>query len=286
MRKLTMLGLSLILSVGAFAQAQLKAPYAQKQGASNAKTEQTVSLKSKCSDNVRTRSASSGTAGFVEQVVGTSKALTSKKGSSRAKSAVTTDKIYAGMIYPEALLGAGKINVSSGTYTSIVKASAGAHSIGVNPAANELYLISYNSTGSGVNSISVGAYDLTTGAVKRSRSIASQEDFDVFIQRGAYVPEDNAFYGFCNNGWAKLDCSTLESSVLKAYDNSSLSNIIFSNYTFNSNTQTIVAGKFFKSGNSELYTVDKLTGAAVKLADINVTSQYIGGFGYDYSSNS
>ena len=286
MRKLTMLGLSLLLSVGAYAQAHLQQAKAQKASVATEKTEQTVSLKSKYSNNVRTRSASSGTAGFVEQVVGTSKALTPKKGSSRAKSAVTTDKIYAGMIYPQALLGGGKINVSASTYTPIVKASAGAHSIGVNPAANELYLISYNSTGSGVNSISVGAYDLTTGAVKRSRSIASQEDFDVFIQRGAYVPEDNAFYGFCNNGWAKLDCSTLESSLLQAYDNSSLSNIIFSNYTFNSNTQTIVAGKFFKSGSSELYTVNKLTGAAVKLADINVTSQYIGGFGYDYSSNS
>ena len=183
-----MLGLSLLLSVGAYAQAHLQQAKAQKTSAATEKTEQTVSLKSKCSDNVRTRSASSGTAGFVEQVVGTSKALTPKKGSSRAKSAVTTDKIYAGMIYPEALLGAGKINVSSGTYTSIVKASAGAHSIGVNPAANELYLISYNSTSSGVSKISVGAYDLTTGAVKRSRSIASQEDFDVFIQRGAYVP--------------------------------------------------------------------------------------------------
>lgn len=280
-----MLGLSLILSVGAFAQAQLKAPYAQKQGASNAKTEQIVSLKSKYSSNVRTRSASSGQAGFVEQVVGTSKAL-SKKGSSKAKAAVTTDKIYAGMIYPQALLGAGKVNVTTDSYTPIVKAAAGAHSIGVNPGQNEIYLISYNSSSSGVSNISVGAYDLTTGAVKKSRSISSQEEFDVFIQRGAYVPEDNAFYGFCNKGWAKLDCSTLESSLLQAYDNNSLSGIIFSNYTFNSNTQTLVAGQFYKSGKSELYTVNKLTGAAVKLADVNVTSQYIGGFGYDYSSNS
>ena len=148
-----MLGLSLLLSVGAYAQAHLQQAKAQKASAATEKTEQTVSLKSKYSTNVRTRSASSGTAGFVEQVVGTSKALTPKKGSSRAKSAVTTDKIYAGMIYPEALLGGGKINVSASTYTPIVKASAGAHSIGVNPAANELYLISYNQSTTGVSSI-------------------------------------------------------------------------------------------------------------------------------------
>lgn len=265
-----MLGLSLLLSVGAYAQAHLQQAKAQKASAATEKTEQTVSLKSKYSNNVRTRSASSGQAGFVEQVVGTSKAL-SKKGSSKAKAAVTTDKIYAGMIYPQALLGAGKVNVTTDSYTPIVKAAAGAHSIGVNPGQNEIYLISYNSSASGVSNISVGAYDLTTGAVKKSRSISSQEEFDVFIQRGAYVPEDNAFYGFCNKGWAKLDCSTLESTLLKTYD--SLDDIIFSGYTFNSNTQTLVAGKFYKSGKSELYTVNKLTGAAVKLADVNVTSQ-------------
>lgn len=279
-----MLGLSLLLSVGAYAQAHLQPAKAQKAGAATEKTEQTVSLKTTSADRFRTRSASSATPGFVEQVVGKSKALSPKKANTKAKAAVTTDKIYAGMIYPQALLGAGKVNVNTDSYTPIVKAAAGAHSIGVNPGQNEIYLISYNSSSSGVSNISVGAYDLTTGAVKKSRSISSQEEFDVFIQRGAYVPEDNAFYGFCNKGWAKLDCSTLESTLLKTYD--SLNDIIFSGYTFNSNTQTLVAGKFYKSGKSELYTVNKLTGAAVKLADVNVTSQYIGGFGYDYSSNS
>lgn len=281
-----MLGLSLILSVGAFAQSPLKAQKAQKQSASTAQTEQTTSLKTKAPSTGYTRSASTSNPGFVVQKTGTSKALIPSKANSKAKAAVTTDKIYAGMIYPENLLGAGKINVTTGAYTAIVKATAGAHSIGVNPNLNELYLISYNSTSSGVSNISVDAYDLTTGAVKKSRSIASQDEFDVFIQRGAYVPEDNAFYGYCNKGWAKLDCSTLESSLLQAYDSASLKSIIFTNYTFNSNTQTLVAGQFQKSGSSELYTVDKLTGAAVKLADVNITSQYIGGFGYDYSSNS
>lgn len=283
MRKLTILGLSLLLSVGAFAQAQLKAPYAQKQSASKAEqTEQTPVFQTKIKSN--TRSVRNNVPGIVVQKSGTSRALIAKSAKSKANAAVTTDKIYAGMIYPQAMLGAGKINVTSGAYTPIVKAAAGAHSVGVNPDLSEIYLISYNSSSTGVSSISVGAYDLTTGAVKRSRTISSQEEFDVFIQRGAYDPVDNAFYGFCNNGWAKLDCNTLESSLLKAYD--SVSEIMFSGYTYNSNTGTIVAGKFYTTGTSQLYTIDKATGAGTKLADVNVTSQYIGGFGYDYSSNS
>lgn len=283
MRKLTILGLSLLLSVGAFAQAQLKAPYAQKQSASKTEqTEQAPVFQTKIKSN--TRSVRNNVPGIVVRKSGTSRALIAKSAKSKSQAAVTTDKIYAGMIYPQALLGAGKINVTSSTYTPIVKGAAGAHSIGVNPNLSELYLISYNSSSSGVSDISVGAYDLTTGAVKRSKTISSQAEFDIFIQRGAYDPVDNAFYGFCNNGWAKLDCNTLESSLLKAYD--SVSDIMFSGYTYNSNTGTIVAGKFYKTGTSQLYTIDKATGAGTKLADVNVTSHYIGGFGYDYSSNS
>lgn len=277
MRKLTMLGLSLLLSVGAYA-----APQAVTAAKANAFDKANAEVfKAKGLESARTRQAE--TRGFVVQKNYVTRPVTKIK-KAPAKAAVTTDKIYAGMIYPQALLGAGKLNVATGTYTPIVKGAVGVHNIGVNADLNELYAIMYNSSSSGVSSISVGVYDLTTGAVKKSRSVGSQEEFDPFIQRGAYVPEENAFFGFCNKGWAKLDCSTLESTVLKEYAN--LSDVIFSNFTFNSKTQTIDAVKIKTSGTSELYTVDVNTGAATKKADINVTSQYIGGFGYDYSSDS
>lgn len=277
MRKLTMLGLSLLLSVGVYA-----APQAVKAAKASASSKANVEVfKAKGLESSQTRQAE--TRGFVVQKNYVTRPVTKIK-RAPAKAAVTTDKIYAGMIYPQALLGAGKLNVATGTYTPIVKGAVGVHNIGVNADLNELYAIMYNSSSSGVSNISVGAYDLTTGAVKRSRTVSSQEEFDPFIQRGAYVPEENAFYGFCNKGWAKLDCATLESTVLKEYAN--LSDVIFSNFTFNSKTQTIDAVKIKTSGTSELWTVDVETGAATKKADINVSSQYIGGFGYDYSSDS
>lgn len=57
MRKLTILGLSLLLSVGAFAQAQLPSAKAQKLSASAMKAEQTASLSVKVLGTERTRSA-------------------------------------------------------------------------------------------------------------------------------------------------------------------------------------------------------------------------------------
>ena len=108
MRKLTILGLSLLLSVGAFAQAQLPSAKAQKLSASAAKAEQTASLTERPFGNARTRSASTEASGLVVQKNGTSRALVSSKVRSKARSTVKTDQIFAGMIYPQELLGGGK----------------------------------------------------------------------------------------------------------------------------------------------------------------------------------
>lgn len=144
MRKLTILGLSLLLSVGAFAQAQLPSAKAQKLSASAMKAEQTASLSVKVLGTERTRSASTSNSQFVVQNTGTTKALIPSKARSKAKATVKSTNIYAGMIYPEELLGGGKIDPATGTFTQIYKISAGVYSIGVNPDLGEIYSIEYN----------------------------------------------------------------------------------------------------------------------------------------------
>ena len=287
MRKLTMLGLSLLLSVGAYAQAHLQAAKAQKASAATEKTEQTVSLKSKYSNNVRTRSASSGTAGFVEQVVSTSKALTPKKGSSRAKAPVTSDKIYAGMQYPQALLGGGKINPATGAFTKIFSSTSAPQSLGVNPELNEIYTVEWVQNSSGqYGNIAYRTYDATSGAKKKEVAISSQEQFDFTPIYGAYVLDDNAIYGYANEGWVKLDCNTLTSSVVNAnVDDPSAASMYIYGMTFNSNTGEIVAMVHQSTGFS-IIKINKETGAYSAPAAVDVSSVYLGGFAYDYSSNS
>lgn len=286
MRKLTILGLSLLLSVGAFAQAQLPSAKAPKLSASAAKAEQTASLKSKYSNNVRTRSASSGTAGFVEQVVSTSKALTPKKGSSKAKAPVTTDKIYAGMQFPQALLGGGKINPATGAFTKIFTSTAPPQSLGVNPETNEIYTVEWTLSSSGYGNIAYRTYDATSGAKKKEVTITSQEQFDFTPIYGAYVLDDNAIYGYANEGWVKLDCSTLTSSVVNAnVDDPRRAGLGIYGMTYNSNTGEIVALVEQSTGFS-IIKINKETGVYSEPVAVNVSSQYLGGFAYDYSSNS
>lgn len=281
-----MLGLSLLLSVGAYAQAHLQQAKAQKASAATEKTEQTVSLKSKYSNNVRTRSASSGTAGFVEQVVSTSKALTPKKGSSKAKAPVTTDKIYAGMQFPQALLGGGKINPATGAFTKIFSSNSAPQSIGVNPETNEIYTVEWTLSSSGYGNIAYRTYDATSGAKKKEVTITSQEQFDFTPIYGAYVLDDNAIYGYANEGWVKLDCSTLTSSVVNAnVDDPRRAGLGIYGMTYNSNTGEIVALVEQSTGFS-IIKINKETGVYSEPVAVNVSSQYLGGFAYDYSSNS
>ena len=130
----------MLLSVGAFAQAQLPSAKAQKLSASAAKAEQTASLNVRTFGNARTRSASTEASGLVVQKNGTSRALVSSKVRSKARSTVKTDQIFAGMIYPQELLGGGKINPATGAFTQLYS-SAGVNIIGVNSELNEIYSV-------------------------------------------------------------------------------------------------------------------------------------------------
>ena len=288
MRKLTILGLSLLLSVGAFAQAQLPQAKAQKQAASNAKTEQTFSLNVRTLGNARTRSASAETAGFVVQKNGTSRALVSSKAKSKAQSAVKTDQIFAGMIYPEELLGGGKINPSTGVFTQLYS-SAGVHIIGVNSELNEIYSVEYNETSSGISptGLRYAAYDATSGTLKRSVPITTQAEFNEMPICGAYVPEENAIYGYTSAPspdepyWVKVDCATFTTTRIAPSEDAP------SALTYNTNTEQFIALLQYSNGSVAIATIDKATGSLGSTQTVaGVSSQYLGGFGYEPDSDS
>lgn len=283
MRKLTILGLSLLLSVGAFAQAQLPSAKAQKLSASAAKAEQTASLNVRTFGNARTRSASTEASGFVVQKNGTSRALVSSKARSKARSTVKTDQIFAGMIYPEELLGGGKIDPATGTFTQIYKISAGVHSIGVNPDLGEIYSIEYNQDNQGqffIAGLRYAAYDMTTGSLKREVPVTTEDVLMDLPQRGAYVPDENAFYGYSASGWVKVDCASFTSTKLSDQDAFPFG------LTYNSNTQQLVAMVHTTAGFG-IATVDKATGAIGNPTMLQgVDTEYLGGFAYDPDSDS
>ena len=281
MRKLTMLGLSLILSVGAFAQAQLKAPYAQKQGAPNAKTEQTTSLNTKARRMSSTLGSNTiSDPGIVVMKTGVAKTLRPSKAKAPANVSITTDKIYAGVIVPSNLVGGGKLNATTGAYTPIFSSTSTNHGIGKNPNANELYTIEYNASSSGLSSIFYRTYDATTGAVKNSKEVTSDADFNLLLQRSAYCPTDNSFYGYAIDGWVKIDCNTFQGTLVSANDDFPLA------LAYNIKADKFAAIVLDDSNNLGIAPVDKATGAVgngVALPGLNTTSY--AGFAYDYSSD-
>ncbi len=276
-----MLGLSLILSVGAFAQAQLKAPYAQKQGAPNAKTEQTTSLNTKARRMSSTLGSNTiSDPGIVVMKTGVAKTLRPSKAKAPANVSITTDKIYAGVIVPSNLVGGGKLNATTGAYTPIFSSTSTNHGIGKNPNANELYTIEYNASSSGLSSIFYRTYDATTGAVKNSKEVTSDADFNLLLQRSAYCPTDNSFYGYAIDGWVKIDCNTFQGTLVSANDDFPLA------LAYNIKADKFAAIVLDDSNNLGIAPVDKATGAVgngVALPGLNTTSY--AGFAYDYSSD-
>lgn len=286
MRKLTILGLSLLLSVGAFAQAQLPSAKAQKLSASAMKAEQTFSLQSKYPNVKRSRTAAASTSGFVEQFTSTSRALVSKPARSKSKAPVTSDNIYAGMQYPASLIGGGKINPTTGVFTKIFSTAGAPQSLGVNPDKNEIYTIEWRQGQTGYGNIAYHIFDATTGAAKKEVLITSQEQFNFTPLYAAYVLDDNAFYGYANEGWVKLDCNTLEPTVVAADATNPRSEGLYPyGLTYNSNTEEIVA-LVESSSSVGIIKINKATGAYGAVTPVSVTSQYIGGFAYDSSSDS
>ena len=276
-----MLGLSLILSVGAFAQAQLKAPYAQKQGAPNAKTEQTTSLNTKARRMSSTLGSNTiSDPGIVVMKTGVAKTLRPSKAKAPANVSITTDKIYAGVIVPSNLVGGGKLNATTGAYTPIFSSTSTNHGIGKNPNANELYTIEYNAGSGGLSSIFYRTYDATTGAVKNSKEVTSDADFNLLLQRSAYCPTDNSFYGYAIDGWVKIDCNTFQGTLVSANDDFPLA------LAYNIKADKFAAIVLDDSNNLGIAPVDKATGAVgngVALPGLNTTSY--AGFAYDYSSD-
>lgn len=278
MRKLTILGLSLLLSVGAFAQPQLKQATAQKVNASTVRTDQVTAFKAKAQGRARDSQAS--VPGIVKQNTGITRVTANTPAKSKAKTAVTTDKLYAGMLYPSSMIGGVKVDLSTGALSQLYT-SATVHAIGVNTDLNEVYSIEYKvdyNNNVVVDGLRYAKYDLKTGALKLE--VPAAQTFDMMPQQGAYNPYENAIYGYANDGWVKVDCATFTSTLIAECDEFPYG------MTYNSNTKQFVAlvtseDRFF------LGDINSATGA-ITLHDrpIDTTSQYFGGFAYDYSSDS
>lgn len=117
MKRLTMLALSLLLSVGAFAQPQLKQATAQKVNASTVRTDQVTAFKAKAQGRARDSQAS--VPGIVKQNTGITRVTANTPAKSKAKTAVTTDKLYAGMLYPSSMIGGVKVDLSTGALPTL-----------------------------------------------------------------------------------------------------------------------------------------------------------------------
>lgn len=280
MRKLTMIGLSLMLGVGAFAQAQLQPTKARKLSASSkARTERTVSLKLPVRDNALTV-GTSAVPGLVEKKSGTTRALIpTTPAKSKAKAPVTTDNLFAGVLTPAAQRGVIKVNPATGAVTRLFSSSA-VHGLGVNPDLKEIYTVEYIQSGSNVSDLYYRAYDLNTGTVKREVEISTNEQLGNMPQRSAYNPRENAIYGYAINGWVKLDCNTLESTAIIASD------VFPFALTYNSKTDKFMALANTTEG-MVIATVDAATGNLSNPELIaGLRTQYLGGFAYDYISDS
>lgn len=286
MRKLTILGLSLLLSVGAFAQTQLPPVRAQKLNeASAAKTEKTVTRQWEYKGRYTARTApASQVPGMVEQRTYKSRALAKSNARSIAKSAVTTDKIYAGMGFPTG--AGGKLDVATGAFTQIFSKGP-VHVLGFNGDLNEFYTSEYETLdlwgSTFLMFMGYRTYDAATGSLKEETELEDAQGNN-YIKCGAYHLEDNAIYGFANNGWAKFDCTTHESTILVPIADSEWPRDIIA-LTYNSNIGKFV-GIFKSNGAMTMATVDKETAAfGTRVPVTGADTQYIGGLAYDYSSN-
>lgn len=143
-----------------------------------------------------------------------------------------------------------------------------------------MYTIEYNAGSGGLSSIFYRTYDATTGAVKNSKEVTSDADFNLLLQRSAYCPTDNSFYGYAIDGWVKIDCNTFQGTLVSANDDFPLA------LAYNIKADKFAAIVLDDSNNLGIAPVDKATGAVgngVALPGLNTTSY--AGFAYDYSSD-
>lgn len=276
MKKLTALCLSLLVGASAFAGVN---PAAQKASADftrvnvgEAKTVNKIAQPTRAKSNKIPGLAETGTTAML-------KGTLAKR--AMAKANVETDKIYGGLCYP----AYGLYQIShDGTMTQLCQDLFKANSLNISCMGVKDGKLKVLSTLEFWGSI-LGAYysvvDLETGTVESNESVIGMFN-EGFVQIGAYVPEEDAFYGIANAGWVRFDCESMSAETLDADYLTNNPSIPFSTTTFNGDEEYIAA---INARTGTLYKVDYETGEYEELGvAADAAGQYIGGLGYDMSS--
>lgn len=201
------------------------------------------------------------------------------------RSAAIAQSVYTGIVYGSGnfQLGYGLLNPTNGAWIPKVEDGISVQSIGYSEERNEVYTLTYNVYEEGYGEISSNVYDFSSGEKKNSRIITTSEEFENFPIYGAYLPEENAFYGYGNAGWVKWDMASLTGSVIKSYTVQEGEKNLTPSLCYDYNRDSFV-GIVFDNKGAELVLVNKSTGHSSTLSSLPVPSAYVGGMCYDSAS--
>lgn len=201
------------------------------------------------------------------------------------RSAAIAQSVYTGIVYGSGnfQLGYGLLNPTNGAWIPKVEDGISVQSIGYSEERNEVYTLTYNVYEEGYGEISSNVYDFSSGEKKNSRIITTSEEFENFPIYGAYLPEENAFYGYGNAGWVKWDMASLTGSVIKSYTVQEGEKNLTPSLCYDYNRDSFV-GIVFDNKGAELVLVNKSTGHSNTLSPLPVPSAYVGGLCYDSAS--
>ena len=201
-------------------------------------------------------------------------------------SAATPENVFAGVEYQAGTfkLGYGLLNPTTGAWTQKVEGGVSVQSIGFNEDLNEVYTLEYNLYSDHVGEISANVYDYSTGEKKKSVEVTTNEVFDLFPQYSAYIPSENAFYGYANSGWVKWDVTTLSGTLLKSYTEQEAARNLTPSLCYNYSDDTLI-GIAFSLNSAEVVSINMATGRPQTIGEINVGSYYIGGMCFDSVNN-
>ncbi len=196
------------------------------------------------------------------------------------KANVMTDNIYGGLCYPA--YGMYRIN-HDGTYSEILEDTfSGLAITAMGSKEGKLKVLSQQESSYwGILEAYYTVIDIESGTVETHESLIDDYD-DVFVQYGAYVPAEDAFYGVANNGWIRFDCETMSAENLDPAYVDNNPEFPFSAVTYNT-ADNFMAG--INPVSAEIYNINYKTGVYETIGKATgAEGQYIGGFGYDMSS--
>ena len=192
------------------------------------------------------------------------------------ESDVETNNIYGGVVYPEHVLC--QVN-HDGTYTSMLNdVFEGLTIVGIGVKDNKMRVLSCQEGWWGVLDAYYSTIDLVSGTVESNISLINNWD-DMFVQTGAYVPDEDAFYGIANSGWIRFDCESMSAETLNASYQNTIGQMTM---TYNRDQNYLAA---IQTETGEIFKIDTETGASESLGTaVGAACEYLGGFGYDRSS--